>query len=80
MSSGGSDRTPTAAAIRQVMDAEGAAVAANTQGFNAGRVASVAGLDDYEALKAEARAIKADAIERLPELITELTATVEANG
>ena len=80
MSSGGSDRTPTAAAIRQVMDAEGAAVAANTQGFNAGRVASVAGLDDYEALKAEARAIKAEAIERLPELITELTATVEANG
>jgi L-lactate utilization protein LutB len=76
----GPARTPTAAAIRQVMDAEGAAVAANTQGFNAGRYDAVAGLEDYEALKAEARAIKADAIERLPELIAELTATVEANG
>jgi Uncharacterized conserved protein containing a ferredoxin-like domain len=80
MSSGGSDRTATAAAIRAVMDTEGAAVAANTQGFNAGRVASVAELDGYEQLKAEARAIKEDAIGRLPELVAQLTATVEANG
>ena len=80
MSSGGSDRTATAAAIRAVMDTEGAAVAANTQGFNAGRVASVADLDGYEELKAEARAIKEDAIGRLPALVAQLTATVEANG
>jgi len=62
------------------MRTEGAAVRENTQGFNAGRYESVAKLEDYEALKDEARAIKEDAIERLPELIEELRESVEANG
>ncbi|SFR65543.1 LUD domain-containing protein [Halogeometricum limi] len=66
--------------IRRLMRTEGAAVAANAQGFNEGRYASVAELDDYEGLKAEARAIKEDAIERLPELLDQLRESVESNG
>ena len=70
----------TAAALRNLMEAEGDAVAANTQGFNDGRYESVESLDDYDGLKSTARAIKADAIERLPTLIDELRETVAANG
>ncbi|WP_226013345.1 LUD domain-containing protein [Halomicrobium salinisoli] len=66
--------------LREVMAAEGEAVNENTQGFNAGRYESVARLEDYEELKEEARSIKEDAIERLPELIDELRESVEANG
>jgi iron-sulfur cluster protein len=66
--------------IRRLMRTEGAAVAENTRAFNEWRYASVADLEDYEELKTEARAIKEDAIERLPELIDELTESVEANG
>ena len=77
---GGTARESKAEHIRQLLATEGDAVAANTRGFNAGRYESVAKLDEYEALKDEARAIKADAIERLPELIDELRDSVEANG
>ncbi|WP_415383248.1 LUD domain-containing protein [Halosimplex sp. TS25] len=62
------------------MDTEGAAVRANTTAFNDGRYESVARLDDYEELKDQARAIKEDAIERLPELVEQLRETVEDNG
>jgi len=48
--------------------------------FNEGRYESTADLDDYEALKDEAREIKEDAIERLPELIDEVTEAIEDNG
>ncbi|WP_134671466.1 LUD domain-containing protein [Halorussus marinus] len=73
-------RAAKAAKIRQTLAAEGEAVAANTKGFNEGRYESVGGLDDYEGLKERARAIKEDAIERLPELIEQVRASVEANG
>ncbi|SEW31145.1 LUD domain-containing protein [Natrinema salifodinae] len=66
--------------LRELMRTEGAAVATNAQAFNEGRYESVSELDDYEALKREARAIKEDAIERLPELLDQVTETVEANG
>jgi len=73
-------RSAKAAKIRHLLETEGEAVATNTRGFNQGRYDSVAELEDYEGLKDEARAIKEDAIERLPELLDELTETVEANG
>ena len=73
-------RAGKAAKIRHLLETEGDAIRANTEGFNRGRYDSVADLEDYEALKDEARAIKEDAIERLPELIDELTETIEANG
>ncbi|EMA18269.1 LUD domain-containing protein [Haloarcula amylolytica] len=70
----------TADELRELMRTEGAAVAENTQGFNTGRYDSVADLEDYEALKRAARSIKEDAIEELPDLLDQLTETVEANG
>ncbi|QIO22058.1 LUD domain-containing protein [Haloarcula sp. JP-L23] len=75
-----SDRQSKADHIRHILETEGDAVAANTQGFNAGRYESVADLEAYEDLKSEARAIKEDAIERLPDLIEDLREAVEANG
>ncbi|MCU4717939.1 LUD domain-containing protein [Halapricum hydrolyticum] len=69
-----------AAQIRETMAAEGASVRENTRGFNQGRYDTVADLENYEELKDEARRIKEDAIERLPELIDQLTETIEANG
>jgi len=74
------DRQRKAAKIRRLLDDEGDSVYANTTGFNDGRYESVAGLDDYEGLKEEARAVKEDAIERLPELVETLRESVEANG
>jgi iron-sulfur cluster protein len=75
-----SERDSKAAHIRHIMETEGDAVGTNTRGFNDGRYESVAKLEDYEGLKDEARAIKEDAIERLPALVDELTETVEENG
>ena len=76
----GKSRQSRAEHIRHIMETEGEAVATNTRGFNAGRYESVAKLEDYEELKDRAREIKEDAIERLPELIDEVTEAVEANG
>jgi iron-sulfur cluster protein len=73
-------RRDRARAIRRLMQAEGEAVAENTQTFNAGRYDSVARLDDYEGLKERARAIKEAAIERLPELVEQVREQVEARG
>ncbi len=73
-------QTEKARSIRRLMQTEGAAVAENTRGFNAGRYASVARLDDYEDLKARARSIKERAIDRLPELIDSVREQVEARG
>jgi iron-sulfur cluster protein len=73
-------RTTKAEHIRHILETEGAAIEQNTQGFNDGRYESVADLEDYEGLKREAREIKEDAIERLPELLDDLREAVEANG
>ncbi|TKX73143.1 (4Fe-4S)-binding protein [Halorubrum sp. GN11_10-6_MGM] len=74
------NRRKKAEHIRHLLDTEGDSVRQNTRVFNEGRYESTADLDDYERLKDEARAIKEDAIERLPELIDEVTEAVEANG
>lgn len=76
----GPNRETKAERIRELLATEGDAVAENTRGFNAGRYESTGRLDDYEGLKDRARAIKEDAIERLPDLIDEVRETVEANG
>lgn len=73
-------REEKASNIRRLMDAEGAAVARNTRGFNAGRYASVGRLGNYETLKSEARAIKERAIDQLPELIEQLRERIEKFG
>jgi len=73
-------RQSRAERIKHIMNTEGQAVRTNTRGFNAGRYESVSKLEDYEALKDRARAIKADAIQQLPELIDQVTDVVEENG
>ena len=74
------DRQRKAERIRHLLETEGDSVHENTRVFNEGRYESTADLDDYEALKDEARAIKEDAIERLPELLDQVTEAIEANG
>ena len=73
-------RRQKAARIRSLLETEGDAVFENTTTFNEGRYESVQRLDDYEALKSEARAIKEDAIANLPALVDQVTEAVEANG
>jgi iron-sulfur cluster protein len=75
-----SDTQERAAEIRRLLAEEGDPVSENTRGFNEGRYETVAQLEDYQGLKDRARRIKEDAIERLPELIEEVTDAVEANG
>ncbi|UHQ98498.1 LUD domain-containing protein (plasmid) [Natrinema zhouii] len=75
-----SERSQKADRIRHIMETEGDSVERNARGFNDGRYESVARLDDYDAYKDRARAIKEDAIERLPELIEQVREAVEANG
>lgn len=62
------------------MATEGESVQSNTQGFNQGRYESVTDLEEYESVKDEARSIKEDAIDHLPELIEQLRSTIEDNG
>ncbi|MFB6111805.1 MAG: LUD domain-containing protein [Halobacteriaceae archaeon] len=74
------DRAARAQRIRELLIEEGETVAANTQGFNAGRYEAMADLDDAEGLRDRARTIKEEAIAELPNLLDELEASVEANG
>jgi iron-sulfur cluster protein len=73
-------REAKAAEIRRLLATEGPAVAQNTKHFNEQRYESVGRLAEYDELKDRARAIKEDAIERLPDLIEQLRETVEENG
>ena len=73
-------RREKAERIRHLLATEGDAVFENTTTFNEERYESTARLDDYEALKAEARAIKEDAIADLDALIETTIESVEANG
>lgn len=77
MSSG---RAEKAAQIRELLSTEGDAVRANTEVFNQGRYESVADLDGYEEFRSQARETKEAAIKQLPELIEQLTKSVEENG
>jgi iron-sulfur cluster protein len=74
------ERADRAAQIRDLLATEGRDVAANTQGFNAGRYEAMGRLDDAEGLRDQARAIKEDAIETLPDLLDELERNVVSNG
>ncbi|WP_332899138.1 LUD domain-containing protein [Haladaptatus sp. CMSO5] len=75
-----SSRRQKAAALRKLMDEEGDAVRTNTRGLAELTDYNVSHFDRYEELREEARAIKEDAIEHLPDLIEEVTEAVEANG
>lgn len=74
------NRQQKAEHIRHLLETEGNSVHENTQVFNDGRYESTSNLDDYDGLKDEARAIKEDTIERLPELLDQVIEAVETNG
>ncbi|GAB3019793.1 LUD domain-containing protein [Natronobiforma cellulositropha] len=72
----------TAAHIRWLMETEGETVKHNTTVINQRRydVFEEMGEEARQDLRSRARAIKEDAIERLPELVEQLRESVEANG
>ncbi|SFR63959.1 LUD domain-containing protein [Halogeometricum limi] len=69
-----------AARIRELLSTDGRHVAENVEPFNEGRYRRYAEMADTESYRTAARRIKEDAIERLPELVEEVTVTVEGNG
>ncbi len=75
-------RSDKAAHIRHLLDTEGETVGKNARYFNDRRYEAIAevGEDRFERLRTNAREIKEDAIDRLPELIETLRGSVEANG
>jgi iron-sulfur cluster protein len=74
------DKSALLASIRMALAIETSAVRHNTQTFNRGRYAVTSLIPDYEKLKDTTRAIKEDAIARLPELLIQLEASVKRNG
>ena len=75
-----SSRRHTAEKIRHLLETEGDAVRANATHFNDRRYDAIERFDRFEGLRDEARSIKEEAIEQLPDLIDQVTETVEANG
>ncbi|WP_226481651.1 LUD domain-containing protein [Natrinema amylolyticum] len=73
-------RSEQADRIRHLLETEGPAIHAHASASNARRKETYGGTDDLEALRTDARAIKEDAIDRLPELIETVREAVEANG
>jgi len=75
-------RKAKAEQIRGLLATESAEIKENTRHFNAERYRAVEemGPDEMERYRTEARAIKEDAIERIPELIERTREAVEANG
>ena len=73
-------RREKAERIHRLLETEGENVRASTSLFNEQRYEAIEGLDEYEALRTQAREIKEDTIERLPELIETVSERVEANG
>ncbi|CAI48952.1 probable iron-sulfur protein (4Fe-4S) [Natronomonas pharaonis DSM 2160] len=73
-------RRDRAERIRQVMAEDGDAIGENTRTVNQLSGYAIDQFDDYEQLREQARQIKAEAIETLPERIEEVRAAVEANG
>ena len=66
--------------LRRVMEEDGEAIGDTTRLATQLTEARLAMTPDYEDLRDEARAVKEDAIENLPELIEETKRTVEENG
>ncbi len=70
----------TADRIRRLLETEGEAVKRSTTTFNQGRYQRLAELEHHEQLRDRTRAIKESAIEHLPELLDQVTESVETNG
>ncbi|WP_101297020.1 LUD domain-containing protein [Halegenticoccus soli] len=75
-----SDARLKAAEIRHLLETERDAIRENTTHMNRERYDAAARFERYEEARDAARAVKEDAIERLPELIERVRESVEANG
>jgi iron-sulfur cluster protein len=75
-----SDKRALRDAIRMTLDVQSAAVRRNTQTFNRNRYTAIARIADYDAMKDRARQTKENAIANLPLLLSQLEASVRANG
>ncbi|WP_435157282.1 LUD domain-containing protein [Haladaptatus sp. DFWS20] len=75
-----SDRRRKAAHIRHLLETEGDSVNHQTVNLNTNRIDTVSQFDEFESLREQARAIKEETIETLPERIDEVRDAVEANG
>jgi len=73
-------RRETADLIAELLRTEGEQIQSNVATFNEGRYERYAEMEETEAYRTEARRIKEDAIERLPELIDQVRDAVESNG
>ena len=67
-------------AIRMAIEVESEAVRRNTNTFNQNRYTAVADIEDYDALKDRARAIKEESIANIPQLVNELREQITARG
>ncbi|MUW13391.1 (4Fe-4S)-binding protein [Halorubrum sp. CBA1125] len=74
------ERRRKAEKIRTLLETEGDAIQENVTHMNQARYDVLEGFDEYEDLRTEARRIKEEAIENLPELVERLRESVEANG
>ncbi|WP_439027605.1 LUD domain-containing protein [Haloarchaeobius sp. DT45] len=74
------ERRRKAAEIRHLLDAEGPNIGPSVQDKNEKRYAAIDRFDDWEDSRADARAIKEDAIANLDHLIETVRESVEANG
>jgi iron-sulfur cluster protein len=75
-----SDKKRLLAALRMTLGIQSAAIRHNTQTFNRNRYTAVARIADYEAMKDRARQTKENAIANLPALLSQVEASVRANG
>ncbi|WP_129115335.1 LUD domain-containing protein [Halegenticoccus tardaugens] len=75
-----SDARSKAAEIRHLLETERDAIRENTAHMNRERYDAVDRFERYEETRDAARAVKEDAVERLPELIERVRESVEANG
>ncbi|WP_408958948.1 LUD domain-containing protein [Natrinema sp. 74] len=73
-------RSQQADRIRHLLETEGEAIHTHASASNARRYETYGATDDIEALRTEARSIKEDAIDRLPDLIETVRKAVEENG
>jgi iron-sulfur cluster protein len=74
------ERAAKADRLRQVMETEGEAIGENTRTVNQLSAYATSQFDRYEDARTAARAIKEEAIERLPDLVEQVSESVEANG
>ena len=74
------DKKALLEAIRMTLSLQRAAIRHNTQTFNRNRYTAISRIFDYDEMKDRARQTQEKAIANLPQLLSQLEASVRANG